>query len=82
VAGLDCAEDQAEAGFAGVEDDCLGFERFVVLVNSQQDAALKIEGGGGLDEAAHQAEFGDTAGNSRFGQGFGSNFGGCIEGKS
>ena len=79
VAGLDCAEDQAEAGLAGVEDDCFGFERFAVFVNAQRDTTFKIEGGGSLDEAAHQAEFGDTAGESRLGRAFGSDFGGCIE---
>ena len=82
IAGLDAAEDQADAGFACVEDDRLGFERFAVLVNPQQDAALRLKGGGGFDEAAHQAELGDTAGESRFGRAFGSDFGGCVEGKS
>lgn len=82
IAGLDCAEDQADAGLPGVEDDCFGFERFAVLENPQEDAALNIKGGGGFEEAAHQAELGDTAGDGRFGRGFGSDFGGCVERKS
>ena len=79
IAGLDSAEDQAEAGLPGVKDDRLGFERFVVLVNPQQDAALRLKGGGGFDETAHQAELGDTPGKSRFGRAFGGDFCGCVE---
>lgn len=82
IAGLDSAEDQAEAGLPGIKDDRLGFERFMILVDPQQDAALELKGGRGFDEAAHQAELGDTPGECRFGRAFVSDFGGCVEGKS
>jgi hypothetical protein len=82
VAGFYFAEEQAEAGGAGVEDDGFGFEGFAGIVNFQSDMALFFEGGSGLEEAALQAEFGDTSGKNRFGRVLGSDFGVSVEGKS
>ena len=82
IAGFDSAEDQADAGGAGIKDDCLGFEGFAVLVNLEENGALQFKGSGGFEETAHQAEFGDASGQSRARGGFRSDFGVGVEGKS
>ncbi len=82
IAGFDCAEDQADAGGAGIKDDGLGFEGFAVLVNPEENGVFQFKGGGGFEEAAHQAELGDASGESRAGGGFRSDLGVGVEGKS
>jgi len=82
VVGLYFAEDEAEAGWADVEDYGFGFEGFSGIVNLQGHVALFFEGGGGFEEAALQAQFGYTRRETRFGRVFGSDLGISIEGKS
>ena len=82
LAGFYVAEDEAKARRASVENDGFGFEGFSGLVDSYEDVALLEERGRGFQEAALQADFRDTAGNSRFGRGFGRDFGCGIKRKS
>ena len=82
IAGLDPAEDQADAGWAGIKDDGVGFEGLAVLVNLQENGTLQFKGSGGFEETAHQAEFGDASGQSRARGGLRSDFGVGVEGKS
>lgn len=82
VTGFYVAEDEAKARETGVEDDGFRFEGFAGLVDSDEDVALLVERGRGFEEAALQADFRDTAGNRRFGRGFGRDFGCGIKRKS
>lgn len=82
VAGLYFAEGDAEAGGTGVEDHGFSFEGFAGFMDLEQDAAFFFERGGGFEEAALQAEFGDAAGDERFWRGFRSDLGVGVEGKT
>ena len=82
IAGFDSAEDQADAGGAGIKDDGLGFEGFAVLVNLQEDGVFQCKGGGGFEKTAHQAELSDAPGEGRARGGFRSDLGVGVEGKS
>jgi hypothetical protein len=82
VAGLYFAEDEAEAGGAGVEDDGFGFEGFSGIANLEGHVALFFERGGGFEETALQAQFGHACGENRLGRAIGNDLGVSIEGKA
>jgi hypothetical protein len=54
-AGLYFAEDETEARWPDVEDNCFGFEGFSGVANLHQDVVLLFEGGGGFEKTAKQA---------------------------
>jgi hypothetical protein len=82
MAGFYFTEDEAEARGAMVEDDGFGFEGFAIVVNLEQDVALQFEQGGGFEETALEAEFGDAAGGDGFRRGLRSDFGMGVKGKA
>lgn len=82
IAGLDFSKEEAQAGWPGVKDYRFGFEGFAGVVNFQEDLALFRKGRGGFEEAALQAQFGDTPRDNRFRRAFRSDFGCCVERKS
>ena len=81
-AGLYIAENETQARWPNIEDYCFGFEGFTGIANLQQYLMVLLEGGGGFEETALQAQLGYTPGNKGFRRAFRSDLCVSVERKS